>query len=76
MSTHFSVSAGRPARPARMRFIWLALVAVPGAVVAAGIAFIVLPAFGYFPALGGAAFSLQPWRDLIAYPGLAAALRA
>jgi putative thiamine transport system permease protein len=59
-----------------MRFIWLALVAMPGAVVAAGIAFIVLPAFGYFPALGGAAFSLQPWRDLIAYPGLAAALRA
>jgi putative thiamine transport system permease protein len=36
----------------------------------------VLPAFGYFPALGGSALSLQPWRDLLAYPGLASALRA
>ncbi|HEX6120156.1 MAG TPA: ABC transporter permease subunit [Dongiaceae bacterium] len=76
VSAHLDVGAGWPARHARMRTAWLALVAVPGAVVVAGITFIVLPAFGYLPALGGAAFSLQPWRELIAYPGLAAALRA
>jgi ABC-type spermidine/putrescine transport system permease subunit II len=35
----------------------------------------VLPAFGYFPAIGGTEFSLQPWRDLLAYPGFATALR-
>lgn len=30
-----------------------------------------LPAFGYFPVLGGETFTLQPWRDLFAMPGLA-----
>ena len=30
-----------------------------------------LPAFGYLPAIGGHAISLEPWRRLIAYPGLA-----
>lgn len=29
-----------------------------------------LPAFGYFPALGGTGLSLQPFRDLLAVPGL------
>jgi putative thiamine transport system permease protein len=58
------------------RIAWLLLVAIPGAAVLAGLVFIVLPAFGYFPALGGAGFSLQPWRDLIGYPGLLSALRA
>ena len=28
-----------------------------------------LPAFGYLPAIGGAAFSLEPWRALFASPG-------
>lgn len=34
-----------------------------------------LPAFGYFPALGGDHFGLAPWRDLFATPGLPGALR-
>jgi len=55
---------------------WLLLAAVPGVVVGAGLLSVVLPAFGYFPALGGTILSLQPWRDLIAYPGLVAAARA
>lgn len=58
------------------RIAWLALAAVPGVVVAAGLLFVLLPAFGYFPALGGTNVSLQPWRDLFDYPGLAAAARA
>ena len=37
---------------------------------AAGLAGALLPAFGYFPALGGGTFSLEPFRDLIAMPGL------
>lgn len=43
--------------------------------IAAGLIFTLLPAFGYFPATGGTALSLQPWRDLFAYPGFATALR-
>lgn len=35
-----------------------------------------LPAFGYFPALGGDSWSLQPWHALAAQPGLLSALRA
>ncbi|SUZ30346.1 Inner membrane ABC transporter permease protein YnjC [Roseibaca ekhonensis] len=50
----------------------VALMALP---VAAGLAGAVLPAFGYFPALGGADFSLAPWRDLAAWPGLGSAVR-
>ncbi|MDX1540714.1 MAG: ABC transporter permease, partial [Geminicoccaceae bacterium] len=34
-----------------------------------------LPAFGYLPVLGGDSFSLQPWRDFLATPGLDGALR-
>lgn len=55
---------------------WLALVALPAVAVGAGLVFVLLPSFGYFPALGGASLSLQPWRDLFAYPGLASAARA
>ncbi|MHA1600898.1 MAG: ABC transporter permease, partial [Alphaproteobacteria bacterium] len=33
-----------------------------------------LPAFGYFPALGGDEISLAPWRALFSYPGLAASV--
>ncbi len=43
--------------------------------VAAGMLGTLLPAFGYFPALGGAAFSLEPWRMLLADPAMPAALR-
>ncbi|MBW6389817.1 ABC transporter permease [Billgrantia antri] len=37
----------------------------------AGLAMALLPAFGYLPALGGHGFSLDPWRQLLAQPGLA-----
>ncbi|MDX5376018.1 MAG: ABC transporter permease, partial [Halomonas sp.] len=37
----------------------------------AGLVMALLPAFGYLPALGGDAFSLAPWRELLAQPGLA-----
>jgi putative thiamine transport system permease protein len=38
--------------------------------VAAGLAGVVLPALGYFPALGGTKLSLAPWRLLFEAPGL------
>ena len=34
-----------------------------------------LPAFGYFPSLGGDSFSLAPWTALFAQPGIADSLR-
>ncbi|MBP0617952.1 ABC transporter permease [Jiella sp. KSK16Y-1] len=40
--------------------------------VGVGLIGVVLPAFGYLPALGGDAFSLKPFRHLFAQPGLAA----
>jgi putative thiamine transport system permease protein len=43
--------------------------------VAAGLLGTLLPAFGYLPALGGTAVSLEPWRRLAEAPGLATALR-
>jgi putative thiamine transport system permease protein len=55
---------------------WLLLIAVPAIAVGAGLLFVLLPAFGYFPALGGTIPSLQPWRDLLTHPGLASATRA
>jgi len=50
----------------------VALMALP---VAAGLAGVFLPAFGFFPALGGDRFSPEPWRALLAWPGLGAAVR-
>jgi putative thiamine transport system permease protein len=38
--------------------------------IAAGLAGTLLPAFGYLPAIGGNAFSLDPWRRIVAYPGI------
>jgi len=38
--------------------------------VAVGLAATLMPAFGYLPALGGTAFSLAPWRELLAWPGM------
>jgi putative thiamine transport system permease protein len=38
--------------------------------IVAGLAGTLIPAFGYLPAIGGNAFSLDPWRRLIAYPGI------
>ncbi|MGM0701035.1 MAG: ABC transporter permease [Pseudomonadota bacterium] len=39
--------------------------------IVAGVGMVLLPAFGYLPALGGDALSLAPWRELFAQPGLA-----
>lgn len=36
----------------------------------AGLLGTLLPAFGFMPVLGGDEFSLAPWRDLAAYPGV------
>jgi putative thiamine transport system permease protein len=50
----------------------LALFLVP---IVAGLVGTALPAFGYMPALGLTTFSLQPWRDLAATPGIGASIR-
>jgi putative thiamine transport system permease protein len=42
--------------------------------IGAGLLGTLLPAFGWLPALGGGAFSLDPWRALLAAPGLPRAL--
>jgi putative thiamine transport system permease protein len=44
-----------------------AMLVVP---VAAGLVGVLLPAFGYFPPLGGLSFSLEPWRVLWSTPGV------
>ncbi|WP_346432294.1 hypothetical protein [Breoghania sp. L-A4] len=38
--------------------------------VVAGLAGVALPAFGYFPALGGTALTLDAWRALLEAPGI------
>ncbi|HET6518367.1 MAG TPA: hypothetical protein VFG47_00910, partial [Geminicoccaceae bacterium] len=43
--------------------------------VVAGLVGTLLPAFGYLPALGGRAPTLDPWRGLLGAPGLGAAVR-
>src|SRR5688572_6219789 len=55
---------------------WSLLVAVVSVPLLAGLFFVLLPAFGYFPVLGGDAVSLQPWRELALQPGLLSAFRA
>lgn len=42
--------------------------------IVAGLAGTLLPAFGWLPALGGTAMSLDPWRALLAAPGLGRAV--
>ena len=42
--------------------------------IGAGLLGTLLPAFGYLPAIGGRALSLDPWRKLFAYPGFATSL--
>ena len=49
---------------------WLIAALLVGPILA-GLAMAALPAFGYLPALGGDAFSLDPWRALMTQPGLA-----
>ncbi len=43
--------------------------------VCAGLIGTILPAFGYLPALGGDRFSVGPWQDLLAQPGLGISMR-
>ncbi len=52
-------------------FLLMAILLLP---VAAGGLATLLPAFGYLPALGGTALSLDPWRALLAWPGLGRAV--
>ena len=42
--------------------------------VVAGLAGTILPGFGYLPTLGGHQLSLDPWRALLAEPGLSKAI--
>ena len=56
--------------PARSLIPALAFAVLAGPVIL-GLLFVLLPAFGYLPALGGTALSLDPWRQLLAAPGLA-----
>ena len=42
--------------------------------IAAGLAGTIAPAFGYLPAIGGNGFSLDAWRELLAWPGFATSL--
>jgi len=42
--------------------------------VGAGLAGVLAPAFGWFPALGGTSLTLEPWHKLFAWPGLSGAL--
>src|SRR5882724_9532200 len=53
-----------------LRFFPSAALLILVAPVAAGLLGIVLPAFGYLPALGGTEFSLAPFRELLGMPGL------
>ncbi|MBC8131078.1 MAG: ABC transporter permease, partial [Rhizobiaceae bacterium] len=57
----------RTPSPAILPLLLALLIAAP---VAVGLAGAILPAFGYLPALGGTVVSLQPFRDLLAVPGL------
>jgi putative thiamine transport system permease protein len=43
--------------------------------IVAGLAGTLAPAFGYLPAIGGHAFSLDPWRELFAWPGFVSSVR-
>lgn len=51
------------------------LALVLGLPVAAGLAGVVAPAFGVMPALGAYGVTLDPWRGLVAWPGLWPSIR-
>jgi len=62
-------------RPRLLRLVpILTLVLFLGPVLA-GLAGTLVPAFGFLPVLGGDSFSLEPWRQLFAYPGITASIR-
>ena len=58
-----------------LRFVPAATILLFLAPIAAGLIGTWLPAFGYFPALGGERFGLQPWEELFRTPALPGALR-
>jgi putative thiamine transport system permease protein len=60
-----------PDRGSVLRWVPRLTLAILIGPVVAGLLGTLLPAFGYFPALGGTDFGMQPWRELIAAPGLA-----
>ena len=67
-----------PRRSARPRLLpWAPLFTLLCLIgpVAAGLAGVIAPAFGWYPALGQTEISLAPWRALFAWPGLADAAR-
>lgn len=64
----------KPVRVAPLRAAPAALLFLMLAPVGAGMAATALPAFGYLPALGHSGFSLDPWRQLLAWPGLTASV--
>ena len=43
--------------------------------IAAGLAGTIAPAFGYLPAIGGNGFTLDAWRELVAWPGFVSSLK-
>lgn len=53
-------------------WVSIAVLALP---VLAGLAGVIAPAFGYMPALGGHAVTLDAWRATLGWPGLPAAIR-
>ena len=64
----------RMTRPRLLPLAPLLTLAVLLLPVGAGLAGVLAPAFGWFPALGGQALSLDPWRALLAWPGLPGAV--
>jgi putative thiamine transport system permease protein len=64
-----------PGRRAGLRWMPALTLALFLGPILVGLVGTVLPAFGWLPALGGAGFSLQPWRDLAAAPGVWTAVR-
>jgi putative thiamine transport system permease protein len=73
------VSAARPGSGGTRRkgALFWAPVLTAGAFllpIGAGLVGTVLPAFGYLPALGGTGLSLEPWRALVAQPGVATSI--
>jgi len=66
------VAAWRRLWPGPIPALTLALLLAP---ILAGLSGMVLPAFGWLPALGGKTLSLEPWRQLAAQPELPRALR-
>ena len=57
-------------RPAFLPLAPLLTIAVLLLPVGAGLAGVLAPAFGWYPALGGTSLSLDPWRALLDWPGL------